>query len=86
MTSNCDTAGFDARARGASFGAAFLSGLIEAVTRHSAERQAARTLLRMDDHLLRDIGVSRADVENLVRSGRARHDDDAPRGVWRTTR
>jgi uncharacterized protein YjiS (DUF1127 family) len=33
-------------------------------------RAAAAALLSLDDHLLRDLGVRRGDVDRLVREGR----------------
>lgn len=42
--------------------------------RHHARRRredvAARRLARLDDHLLRDIGIDRADARGAVRHGR----------------
>ena len=38
--------------------------------RRRRERVAARQLARLDDHLLRDLGIDRADIEAVVRQGR----------------
>jgi uncharacterized protein YjiS (DUF1127 family) len=38
--------------------------------RRNENRTSAAALLSLDDYLLRDIGVRRADVERLVRHGR----------------
>jgi uncharacterized protein YjiS (DUF1127 family) len=75
MTYACDANSFDANTRrGAVLGASFLSGLVESIARHSAERRAARALLNMDDYLLRDIGISREEIRNLVHTGRVDRD------------
>ena len=34
--------------------------------RRSERRKVYANLLRLDDHLLRDIGVSRSDVHNMI--------------------
>lgn len=41
------------------------------LTRHFRNRAAVRQLRKLDDHLLRDIGLMRADIEEAVNSGRA---------------
>jgi uncharacterized protein YjiS (DUF1127 family) len=56
------------------FASGGLFGLARRIHRNSArrfaERAAVATLSSMDDHMLRDIGVQRADVARLVREGR----------------
>lgn len=44
----------------------FLSSLL----RHKAKRRAYSDLLGLDDHLLRDIGVSRTDLHHLMHAPR----------------
>ncbi len=47
---------------------------LRSVWRHGARRRreviAARQLARLDDHLLRDIGIDRADIGDVVHRGR----------------
>jgi uncharacterized protein YjiS (DUF1127 family) len=47
-----------------------LDGLFARAARRHAERRAVETLASMDEHLLRDIGVTRGDVARVVRNGR----------------
>jgi uncharacterized protein YjiS (DUF1127 family) len=44
--------------------------LIERWHRLERRRTAARRLGQLDDHLLRDIGIDRADIAGVVRHGR----------------
>jgi uncharacterized protein YjiS (DUF1127 family) len=44
---------------------AYLSGLL----RRLQQRRALNAMLHLDDHLLRDIGLSRTDID-LMRTGR----------------
>ncbi len=44
-----------------------LTGLVRLVKNWQARRDA-RILLRMDDHQLRDIGLTRADLDRLMRT------------------
>ena len=44
--------------------------LLAGAARHRADQRAVETLLSLDDHLLRDIGVHRGDVERVVRGRR----------------
>lgn len=52
-----------------------LFGFVRRIGRNAARRHAERTaiaqLASMDDHLLRDIGVRRGDVQRLIRCGHA---------------
>ena len=41
------------------------------VLRWRRRRRDARRLMEFDDHLLRDVGLSRGEVERAVRGGRA---------------
>jgi uncharacterized protein YjiS (DUF1127 family) len=50
----------------------FLSSLF----RPAAKRRAHADLLRLDDHLLRDIGISRADLPQLMHAPRAANHRD----------
>ncbi len=43
-----------------------LSALLSALTRHSARARAIATLNRMDDNQLRDIGITRDQIELFV--------------------
>ncbi len=43
-----------------------LSALLSAFTRHSARAGAIATLNRMDDNQLRDIGITRDQIELFV--------------------
>jgi uncharacterized protein YjiS (DUF1127 family) len=45
----------------------WLVAWVEKTGRRHAERKAAAGLLAMGDRLLRDIGVTRADAERIVR-------------------
>jgi uncharacterized protein YjiS (DUF1127 family) len=47
-----------------------LSDLLARWRRESAENHAVQALARMDEHLLRDIGASRHNLERLIREGR----------------
>jgi uncharacterized protein YjiS (DUF1127 family) len=42
-----------------------LPDLWAAILRRHANRRAARHLHRLDDHLLKDVGLTRADVAHL---------------------
>ena len=39
--------------------------LVDAIARTRASRRAARHLMRLDDHLLADVGLTRDDVRDL---------------------
>jgi uncharacterized protein YjiS (DUF1127 family) len=45
-------------------------GMLSSLLQRSARRNAYINLLHLDDHLLRDIGLSRGDVHQMLR-GRA---------------
>lgn len=47
-----------------------LARLVTAVAAEWRAYTASRTLLMLDDHALRDIGVSRAEIGHAVRHGR----------------
>ena len=47
-----------------------LRGLVEAAVRRHADRRGAAALMSMDEHLLRDIGVTRAEAYWIAREGR----------------
>jgi uncharacterized protein YjiS (DUF1127 family) len=44
--------------------------LLARARRRHAARQAAHRMRMLDDHLLRDIGIDRADIDVLARQGR----------------
>lgn len=48
------------------------SALIAYVRSARERRQASSALYNLSDHQLRDIGVSRAEIEHVVRHGRPR--------------
>lgn len=52
--------------------------LLTAVLRHSQRARMRRALRRLDDHLLRDVGLSRAEAEALADSLTAIPVWDAP--------
>ncbi|WP_352230588.1 DUF1127 domain-containing protein [Rhizobium sp. CG4] len=47
--------------------------MIAGVERRWRLRNAANHLAELDDHMLRDIGVGRCDIEYIVRRGRDGH-------------
>ncbi len=51
-------------------GAAIASGLYTAIM-ESRYRHAARQLQMLDDHMLRDIGITRGEINSVVRHGRS---------------
>jgi uncharacterized protein YjiS (DUF1127 family) len=60
-----------ARSRNAAAGPRGLFGSIVAgLRRRHAARQAERRLMRLDDHMLRDLGIERGQIEDLVHGGR----------------
>lgn len=44
-----------------------------ALFRRSAQRKTFSDLLKLDDHLLRDIGISRSDLHEMVSGSRTAH-------------
>jgi uncharacterized protein YjiS (DUF1127 family) len=50
-----------------------LGQIIAGVERRWRLRNAANHLAELDDHMLRDIGVGRCDIEYIVRRGRDGH-------------
>jgi uncharacterized protein YjiS (DUF1127 family) len=50
--------------------------VVEAIAREVTIRRDMRRLAEFDDHMLRDIGLARADIEGAVRRG---HDDSGDR-------
>ena len=56
---------------------AVLKGMAKAIEAELAARHAITELASMDDHMLRDIGMTRYEIENLIRRprGDARADD-----------
>jgi uncharacterized protein YjiS (DUF1127 family) len=44
--------------------------LIEGVAREARVRRDMSRLAEFDDHMLRDIGIVRADIEGAIRNGR----------------
>jgi uncharacterized protein YjiS (DUF1127 family) len=49
---------------------AALARLIAAVLREHRARRTMRQLMELNNHLLRDIGLSRGEIEHVVRLGR----------------
>jgi uncharacterized protein YjiS (DUF1127 family) len=47
-----------------------VTGYFRDTGQRAEHRRAAAALLSLDEHLLRDLGVRRRDVERLVREGR----------------
>jgi uncharacterized protein YjiS (DUF1127 family) len=47
-----------------------LAGLIGALAREREIRRSMKHLASLDDHALRDIGLTRGDIERVVRFGR----------------
>ena len=41
--------------------------------RRSAERRAYSDLMKLDDHLLRDIGLTRSDLQSMMAGSRRAH-------------
>ena len=48
---------------------ALACGLIEGIAREARVRRDMSRLAEFDDHMLRDIGIARADIEGAVRRG-----------------
>lgn len=46
--------------------------------RRSAERKAFSELMKLDDHLLRDIGVTRSDLRAMMAGSRTAHARKVP--------
>ena len=46
--------------------------LIEGIAREARVRRDTNRLAEFDDHLLRDIGITRMDIDRVVRDGRNR--------------
>jgi uncharacterized protein YjiS (DUF1127 family) len=58
--------------RGTGFGAVLLAGagaLATALVREIRLRRDARRLAELSDHMLKDIGVSRGEIDSVVRDG-----------------
>ena len=49
-----------------------LAGLAARVARWYRIRRATRQVMALDDHLLRDIGIGRGEIERAVATGRER--------------
>jgi uncharacterized protein YjiS (DUF1127 family) len=47
--------------------------IFTALMQRSKDRRAEYEMLRLDDHLLRDIGVSRDDVRRMMAGARTAH-------------
>ncbi|MEO6394354.1 MAG: DUF1127 domain-containing protein [Devosia sp.] len=47
--------------------------ILASFIRRSAHRKAYAELLHMDDHMLRDIGVTRSEVRELMAGARTAH-------------
>ena len=56
---------------------AVLNGIAKAIEAELAARRAVIELTSMDDHMLRDLGITRCEIENLIRRprGDVRADD-----------
>jgi uncharacterized protein YjiS (DUF1127 family) len=48
-------------------------GLLTSLRRRSLRRRTYNELMTLDDHLLRDIGLTRGDVLELIASNRTAH-------------
>jgi uncharacterized protein YjiS (DUF1127 family) len=53
--------------------------IISDLIRRSQKRRAYMSLLQLDDHLLRDIGIHRSDLHQMVHGVRTPHVKAAPR-------
>ena len=47
--------------------------LFSSLFRRSEKRRTYANLMHLDDHMLRDIGLSRADVQLMMTGGRTAH-------------
>jgi uncharacterized protein YjiS (DUF1127 family) len=47
--------------------------LVSAVKRHAEKRRAYANLMQLDDHLLRDIGINRSDLHQMLNGSRTAH-------------
>ena len=47
--------------------------LFSSMLRHAAKRRTYAEMLHLDDHLLRDIGVSRSDLHQMMQGTRTAH-------------
>jgi uncharacterized protein YjiS (DUF1127 family) len=47
--------------------------LFASLFRRSERRRAYTDMLRLDDHLLRDIGIARSDLHEMIASTRTAH-------------
>ncbi|MGY8663648.1 DUF1127 domain-containing protein [Bradyrhizobium sp. UFLA05-109] len=56
---------------------AVLKGITKAIEAELAARHAIAELVSMDDHMLRDLGLTRGEIENVIRrpQGNVRADD-----------
>jgi uncharacterized protein YjiS (DUF1127 family) len=54
-----------------------ITSYVARLLRRGQQRKALSDLVQLDDHLLRDIGLSRAEVNGAISSGRplVRHQD-----------
>ena len=50
--------------------AGLVARLAKRICMHMAQWKASRSLAALDDHLLRDLGLSRADIDYVIRRGR----------------
>ena len=50
-------------------GAGLLSTVLTTISRHLVRRRAHAALSNLDDRVLRDIGLTRADVERMAQRG-----------------
>lgn len=68
MTARCDTSGMGGGTIGLRMRRpqGFLTGLIVKLQDYAEHRRQRRALMALDDHMLKDIGLSRAEAARIV--------------------
>lgn len=56
-----------------------LRAVVRPLRRHQVRRRVAAELGRLNDHLLRDIGIRRSDIETVAAAAGREHDEPAAR-------
>lgn len=52
--------------------------ILSTLIRRAEKRRAYTDLLRLDDHLLRDIGLNRSDLHEMMNGSRTAHGKSTP--------